>query len=106
MMSIKRLGVAITTGVAVIALSGAAASAHVLEVDPPGNGEPRSGWVGGPALPGQGKGLIPGGPGGQIMQSPAHGGGLNTACEALRSNGRSAVDIFGPPSPAGCAHGT
>jgi hypothetical protein len=90
--------------VLVLAMMAAPAAAHVLVVDPPGKGEPTGGWVGGPALPGQGKGLIPGGPAGDYLQSPSHGKGLNTACHALRAHGRSAVDIFGPGGP-GCPHG-
>lgn len=81
------------------------ASAHVLVVDPPG-GETKVGWVGAGALPGKGQGLVPGGPTGSYLQTPAHAKGLNNACEALRANGQAAVDIFGPPTPAGCAHGT
>jgi hypothetical protein len=82
------------------------AGAHNLVVDPPGDSEPKSGWVGGPALPGQGQGLIPGGPGGEVLLAPAHGGGLNQACTAMRAQGRAAADIYGPPGPGGCPHGT
>jgi hypothetical protein len=81
------------------------AFAHVLVVTPPG-GDVKVGWTGGPALPAaaKGKGLVPGGPTGSYMQSPAHGGGLNTACESLRSN-PSQADMFGPPVPQTCRHG-
>lgn len=80
------------------------ASAHV-QVNDHGHG---SGWVGSPAegIPGKGKALVPGGPTGQTTLSPAHVKGLNTACEALKAHGNAAVQIFGPPSPAGCSHGT
>lgn len=80
------------------------ASAHV-QVNNHGKG---SGWVGSPAegIPGQGNGLILGGPTGETTLSPAHAKGLNTACEALKANGNTAVQIFGPPTPAGCPHGT
>ena len=91
------------------------AAAHHLTVDPPGAGSGPSagpfepgGWVGGPApLPGQGKGLVLGGMSGQDPMTPAHVGGLNTACEALRENGNGVVDIFGPPPTehSGCPHG-
>jgi hypothetical protein len=66
-----------------------------------------AGWVGGPPLPGQGQGLIVGGPGGIFMLSPAHAKGLNTACYALEAN-PSVVNIRGP-GPGGatsqCPHG-
>jgi hypothetical protein len=82
----------------------APAAAHVLVVTPPGAEDPvHVGWVGGGALPGKGAGLIPGGPGGIYIQSPAHAKGLNTACE---SSGSDVAAIFGPPTPAGCPHGT
>jgi hypothetical protein len=91
-----------------------AASAHYIEVNPPGKAEPKSGWAGGPApLPGQGKGLILGGPNGDWPMTPAHAGGLNQACHSLRDNGNGVVDIYGPPAhgvlpegfTSGCAHG-
>ena len=84
------------------------ASAHVRVVDPPGVGEPAGGWVGSPAdgIPGVGEGLVLGGADGQTTLSPSHAGGLNTACLALRAGGQAAVDIFGPPTPAGCNHGS
>lgn len=95
------------------------ASAHVIKVHHPGSGEQiqthRSsqfdvyngtlggGWVGGPVgLPGQGKGLVLGGPGGDALMTPSHEGGLNASCESLEAN-PSAADIRGPgPS---CPHG-
>lgn len=80
------------------------ANAHV-QVNNHGHG---AGWVGSPAdgIPGQGKALVQGGPTGETTLSPAHVKGLNRACEALMANGNDAVMIFGPPSPAGCPHGT
>jgi hypothetical protein len=81
------------------------ASAHVIVVQPPGHEAPVvEGWTGGPALPGKGKGLIPGGPTGSYLQSPSHAKGLVTSCEALRANGNGVVDIFGPPF-GNCFHG-
>lgn len=77
------------------------AGAHNLTVTPPGTGEAQHFWVGGGALPGDGQGLIPGGPTGEFMLAPAHGGGLIMACEM---NGSRVVDIRGPGGP-GCAHG-
>ncbi len=71
------------------------AAAHFVTVDPKGDGEGHVGWVGGEDLPGQGQGLIPGGPQGDWMMTPAHDGGLNTACESLEDN-PSVVDIRGP----------
>jgi hypothetical protein len=53
-----------------LAMMAAPAAAHVLVVSPPGAGEPTGSWVGGAALPAQGKGLIPGGPTGAYLQSP------------------------------------
>jgi hypothetical protein len=103
----RSIGVILTTMLFTIGLMAGPAAAHILVVTPPGaDGPANVGWVGGGELPGQGKGLVPGGPTGSYLQSPAHAKGLNSACEALRSNGQAAVDIFGPPSPAGCAHGT
>lgn len=104
-ISIRRTLVAF----AVVTVTGAAlaapAGAHILVVDPPGDDE-KVVWVGAGELPGKGQGLVPGGPTGSYLQSPSHAKGLNSACEALRANGRAAADIFGPPSPAGCPHGT
>jgi hypothetical protein len=103
----RGIGVILMTMLFTIGLMAGPAAAHVLVVTPPGADEPvHEGWTGGGALPGQGEGLVPGGPGGIYLQSPAHEKGLNSACEALRSNGKAAVDMFGPPTPAGCAHGT
>lgn len=76
------------------------AGAHNLTVTPPGTGEKHF-WVGGGALPANGQGLIPGGPTGEFMLTPAHGGGLTTACGM---NGSDVVDIRGPGGP-GCPHG-
>lgn len=103
----RRLGVVVVgAGLALGVLSGAA-SAHVIVVTPPGAEAPvHVGWAGGGELPGHGHGLVPGGPTGSYLQAPAHEGGLVTACESLRASGAAAVDIFGPPTPAGCAHGT
>ena len=107
--TIKRASIIAIAGAATLALSGAPASAHVIIIDPPGSEEePKVGWVGGGPLPDEaaGEGLVPGGLTGDYLQPPSHTKGLNSACEALRANGRSAVDIFGPPTPAGCPHGT
>jgi hypothetical protein len=103
--SIRRAAVGLAVAVAVTGGIAAPASAHILVVNPPG-GETKVNWVGGGALPGQGQGLVPGGPTGSYLQSPAHAKGLNQACESIRSNGQAAADIFGPPTPAGCPHGT
>jgi hypothetical protein len=105
---VRRSFVLLGALVLALAMLAGPAAAHVLVVDPPGQEEAKGGWVGSPALPeaAQGKGLMPGGPAGAYLQSPSHGKGLNTACEALRANDRSAVDIFGPPTRAGCPHGT
>lgn len=93
------VSVGVTLGVAI------PASAHHIVVQPPSHEEPVvDGWVGGPALPGQGEGLIPGGPGGVYLQSPAHAKGLVTSCEAHRRNGNAVVDIAGPPF-GNCTHG-
>jgi hypothetical protein len=102
----RRIGVVITAMVLGLGLMVGPASAHVLVVSPPGADEPHVGWVGGGELPGQGEGLVPGGPTGESMLAPAHAKGLNSACEALRAHGNAAVQIFGPPTPAGCPHGT
>ncbi len=102
---LKRATVALGIVIVTTAAMAAPAGAHVLVVDPPG-GETKVVWVGAGELPGKGQGLVPGGPTGSYLQSPAHAKGLNAACEALRANGSAVVDIFGPPTPAGCAHGT
>ena len=90
--------------VAILALF-ALASAHVLVIDPPGEGEGGAVWIGGPALPAtaQGAGLVPGGPEGAYLQPPSHGKGLNDACEATAGN--AVVSIFGPPVEDTCHHG-
>lgn len=97
----------------------APAAAHVITVEHPDTGEQLSthrspqfdwsndalggGWVGGPVgLPGQGQGLVLGGPNHDLLMAPSHTGGLNTSCESLEDN-PSVVDIRGPgPS---CPHG-
>ncbi len=95
----------LTTWIVVVALVAALASvawAHTLTVTTP-SGQEKQVWVGALALPGQGKGLIPGGPTGEWLISPSHGKGLNVACEALEANGNGVADIRGPgPS---CPHG-
>ena len=93
--------------IASLAMMAAPAAGHHLQVDPPGNGTgPDGAWVGGPALPGKGAGLIQGGPDGTSMLAPAHAKGLVQACEILRGHGRAAADIFGPGAPGwdGCIH--
>lgn len=91
-----------------LAMMAGPAAAHHLVVVPPGGGQGpgEDAWVGGGPLPqaAQGEGLIPGGPTGSYRQSPAHGGGLNTACQRLRAHGNAAVDIHGP-GPTTCHHG-
>jgi hypothetical protein len=112
----RRTALTLAAAAALMLALAAPAAAHVLVVTPPNADEPVSthrggpfeeikamgdvGWVGGGPLPGQGQGLISS-PAGTL--SPAHAKGLNTACE---QNGSSVVAIFGPPSPAGCPHGT
>jgi hypothetical protein len=112
MKKLATLGVAaVLVAVATIALNAETAEAHCIEVGPAGiecnlTGEPGPGWTGGPLKSADhpGQGLIPGGPGGAFKMSPAHGGGLNTACETIRLNGNGVVDIHGPgPS---CPHGS
>lgn len=96
--------------VAALALMTAPAAAHVLVVDPPGNDKVHEKWVGGPPdallpIQAQGEGLFPAPPFAPGFKQPAaHGKGLNNACHATASN--STVTIFGPPTPAGCEHGT
>ena len=98
---------AVICAAAVVSLS-VPAGAHVIVVDTPGEGAGHSGWAGSPAagIPGQGEGLVLGGHTGETVLSPAHVKGLVSACEAIRAHGQAAVDIFGPPTPAGCPHGT
>lgn len=87
------------------------AAAHNLEVSPPGNADKHvERWIGGPpgvVLPdhAQGDGLFPGPPFAPDNKQPAaHGNGLNTACASTSTN--PVVTIYGPPTPAGCPHGT
>lgn len=95
--SITRGGAIAIASLTLVAISAAPASAHYLDIKPPG-GEPKTQWVGGPTLnQAKGKGLIPGGPTGEDLLSPAHGKGLNSACAALRANGNAAASIYGPP---------
>jgi hypothetical protein len=112
----RRTIVAVATVAMTVGLATAPAMAHTLKVTNPKTGEQvqthraerwdffhealGGGWVGGGGLPGQGQGLIYGGP--LEVLSAAHGAGLNTACEA-NDDSPSAVDIRGPgPS---CPHG-
>lgn len=93
--------------VVALGLMTAPAAAHVLVVSPPGNDKVMEKWVGGPILPeqAQGNGLFPAPPFLPGLKQPAgHGKGLVNACEATDNN--SVVLIFGPPTPAGCPHGT
>ncbi len=96
----RAIATLIFTAVLLVALA-LPAAAHNLTVSPPGAAEPHHGWVGALALPGKGAGLVPGGPTGDWMLSPAHAKGLIIACEM---NGSDVVDIRGPGGP-GCAHG-
>ena len=107
--TIKRACAIAAVTAATLAVGGATASAHIIEIDPPGNSDKKMRMAGGAPLPAaaQGEGLVPAGPGGMFgLQSPAHYGGLNTACEALRANENGVVDIYGPPTAGGCPHGT
>lgn len=102
----KRAIIGTLTAVGLTLTMSAGASAHYLHIETP-DGETHHHWVGGPALPGQGAGLIPGGPTGQDTIAPAHEAGLVKACEAIRANGNGVVDIFGPyiPGQETCRHG-
>lgn len=107
---IRRLSVLAAATLMALGMIAGPAAAHILVVEPPGGGQgPEDVRAGGGPLPAaaKGQGLIGAGPGGIFgLQSPAHDGGLNTACESLRANGNGVVDIFGPPTPDGCPHGT
>jgi hypothetical protein len=103
-MGKMRRTIAVAISMAALMLAFAApVAAHNLTVEPKGNAEVKHGWTGSGPLPGKGKGLIPGGPGGIFLQSPSHAKGLNTACHATEAN-PSVVDIRGPGGP-GCANG-
>jgi hypothetical protein len=99
----KRLIVIAAASVSALALLVAPAGAHDQTVTPKGGNKVIENWVGAGDLPGQGQGLVPGGPGGIFTLSPAHVKGLNATCEQLEAN-PSVVDIRGPGGP-GCAHG-
>ena len=106
---VRRIALLVTATFAMLGMIAGPAAAHHLVVEPPGGGQGPGDevWPGGGPLPegAQGEGLIPAGPGGAFgLQSPAHDGGLNTACESLRANGNGVVDIHGPV-PATCHHG-
>jgi hypothetical protein len=98
----RRITVLLGAALLVLALVAGPAAAHNQTVSPPGNTDVKHNWVGALDLPGQGQGLIPGGPTGEWMLSPAHAKGLNTACYALEDN-PSVVDIRGPGP--NCPHG-
>jgi hypothetical protein len=90
---------------AVLMLMAGPAMAHYLAVD----GEVKA-FPGGADIPGQGEGLVDGGPpGGTGKISPSHMKGLNTACVKNRSQ---VVDIRGPNQfgqydpESDCAHGS
>jgi hypothetical protein len=103
----KRITIMLAAMLFAIGLMAAPASAHVLVVDSAGNGHDGV-WVGGPVgVPGQGQGLVLGGPDGQQTMPPSHVKGLNSACDAIREkgNGKAAADIWGPPHPNTCNHG-
>lgn len=118
--SMQRVATSLIAAAMLLALLVVPAAAHVIKVHHPGSGEQiethRStqfdvynemlggGWVGGPVgLPGQGEGLVPGGPGGDALMTPSHESGLNTSCESLEAN-PSAADIRGPGGED-CPHG-
>jgi hypothetical protein len=99
----RRFGTAAVAVAATMATLAAPAAAHNQTVRPPGNDKVIQHWVGAGDVPGQGEGLIPGGPGGTLTLTPAHAKGLVEACERLEAN-PSVVDIRGPGGPA-CPHG-
>jgi hypothetical protein len=99
---LRRSFAATLSAAALILALAAPVAAHNLTVSPSGNSDAKHGWGGALGLPGQGKGLVPGGPGGTWMLSPAHAKGLNTACYVLEAN-PSVVDIRGPGP--NCPHG-
>ena len=89
----------------VLGLMATPAMAHYVAVD----GEVVA-FAGGGDVPGQGEGLVEGGPpGGTGKIAPSHEEGLNTACE---KNGSDAVDIRGPNElgqydpESDCGHGS
>lgn len=97
-MRFKKLS-GVLAAAALLGATAGPAAAHFVEV----RGEPKA-FAGGGALPGQGAGLVPGGPPwAPIIQSPAHVKGLNTACYAIRDT-NAPIDIYGPGGP-GCEHG-
>lgn len=106
-----RMGTLLAATLLALGLTAGPAAAHILVVDPPGDADTTMvSGIGGGALPesAAGAGLIPGGPTGSYLQSPAHDGGLVTACERLRERGNGVVDLYGPTRPGGeltCRHG-
>ena len=83
-----------------LALAGPAA-AHSVVVDPPGQGEGPSVWVGGGPVPGNGGALLDS-PVGKLP--PSHARGLVASCLATGAN-PSVVSILAPPYFTGCQHG-
>jgi hypothetical protein len=87
----------------------APALGHVGFVDPPGQGEFKAQWLGGPTdsegvpvgLPGNGKALLDS-PVGKL--TPSHARGQVTACYATVAN-PSAIVILAPPYFTSCHHG-
>lgn len=101
---------AVMSAIAVFAMPADTAEAHIRVVTPPSGVEVEPGWVG-PlqayfALEDQSAALdnVPDIERFEDALFSAHSRGLNAACEANESN--DTVDIFGPPTPAGCPHGT
>lgn len=106
-MNLKRLAFATTAAIGLTFGAASTSSAHYIHIETP-SGQTQHGWAGSEDIPGQGQGLIPGGPTGEATLSPSHDGGLVTACEAIRANGNGVIDIHGPAAPGvetTCRHG-
>ena len=98
-----RLLLGLATAAALLVAVTSSAWAHNMTVTPPGTGEVKTQWIGGPLLPAQaeGEGLFPSFPSG--LQPAAHREGLPNACEGTESS--PAVSILAPPFFTGCVHG-
>ena len=91
----NRIQLSIVVAVVLMLALAAPASAHNMEVNPPGQADGTEVWIGGFFVLGKGEGLFPG-PFPNTVLPASHREGLPHACNATMSN-PSAVTILAPP---------